>query len=66
MSFTPKKPKYKKQQKGHSSNFIAPIKTLTNLKFNSLIIKAENFGRISSIQLTAFSNSLKKKNKKNW
>jgi large subunit ribosomal protein L16 len=64
MSFIPKKLKYKKHQKGCKSNFIAPIRTLNNLKFKSLIIKAESFGRISSTQLTAFANSLKKRIKR--
>ena len=60
--FVPLKFKYKKHQKGRSFN---KIKTnFKDLKFGQIALKTTTFARLSSKQIVAFYNFLRKKLKK--
>ena len=60
MSLTPKKQKYKKQQKGRAFNKIGPVFTLNSLSFGSYGLKTLESGRISSKQLESLYQCLNK------
>lgn len=62
--FTPKKSKFKKQQKGKISNHINSPVSPDQLNFGSLGLKALSFNRITSKQIETIRQSLSKSIKK--
>lgn len=62
--FTPKKSKFKKQQKGKAFNRVITPTILNNLQMGSIGLRALEFGRLNSKQLEAVSKIINKTIKK--
>jgi large subunit ribosomal protein L16 len=64
MQFTPKKTKFKKQQKGKNFNKITKVRCLDQSTFGSIGLKSVSFGRITSKQIETIRQSINKIMKK--
>lgn len=62
--FTPKKSKFKKQQKGKFFNKVSGINDFNQLKFGSIGLKAMSFSRLSSKQIETIKKVITKQIKK--
>ncbi len=60
MLYTPKNKKFKKYQKGKTFNKITNVKERNRIRFGSIALKIMEFGRLDSIQLLSFKQTLTK------